>query len=539
MAIGRYNAYLTDAPVKKDYISDAMQLVEDNDFLYREERRKIADAKKAEEDAKNKAIAEDFENFDKKLVQTISGYSSIDDPIQIYATDVKQKGVEWIREMNQTNDPYKKAEIKSKINRATNSFSLTNQFPKLLNEKTAEIEKGIIDGKYNERSLDSIGEIDKSIRNGKYDYRIDENGVPRVTIFKTDENGKVIGVLEKGLSLGDVINRITPIPKPTYNIKDGIAERWAAEVGLDETEIQDGFTTVTRKQIDQRVKDSAKTKAKEVADTPKEAFDLWLKMGNPPKRDFNDAEKQQIADYVEKDLISRVEETYKKNIDQAGALAKKKFDAEEKEKDIIISTPTTISGTKNTPYTLDAKDGNGNPIVLQNGTKDFPIGNAIIKSGDGKQVKITNIYVSPGGKIRARVEEIGFEGASKKTTQLTEAGKKRKAQEGDKFKARYDEIVDITETDKKPKVKVLDFRDAKEIGPLALKMGYKGVGEMQQDFINRAGGDEFIITPDERNQPQKPKKTILRSELAAKAKASGYTPQEYEKLLKQNGVTIK
>lgn len=539
MAIGRYNAYLTDAPVRKDYISDAMQLAESNSFLYREERRKIADAKKAEEDAKNKAIADDFENFDKKLIPTITGYSSIDDPINMYAMDVKQKGVEWIREKNQTNDPYKKAEIQSKIAKATNSFDLLNKYPKIINDKKVELQEGIMKGHYNERDLEAVSEIAKSLDSGKYDLRVDENGVPRVTIFKTNENGEPIGVLEKGLSLGDVINRITPMQKPTYDIKGGIAEQIVTQIKLDNSKIQTGFTTITQEKLDAEKENALKIKAKEIAGIRSEAFELWQRMGNPPKREFNEEDEAKIADYVYKDLKSRYAEKYEKDIDQAGALAKKKFDAEEKEKEIVISTPTIISGTKNTPYTLDAKDGNGNPIVLQNGTKDFPIGNAIIKSGDGKQVKITNIYVSPGGKIRARVEEIGFEGASKKTTQLTEAGKKRKAQEGDKFKARYDEIVDITETDKKPKVKVLDFRDAKEIGPLALKMGYKGVGEMQQDFINRAGGDEFIITPDERNQPQKPKKTILRSELAAKAKASGYTPQEYEKLLKQNGVTIK
>jgi len=32
---------------------------------------------------------------------------------------------------------------------------------------------------------------------------------------------------------------------------------------------------------------------------------------------------------------------------------------------------------------------------------------------------------------------------------------------------------------------------------------------MQDDFIKRSGGDEFIITPDERNKPkQKPKQKV-------------------------------
>lgn len=498
MAIGRYNAYLTDAPVRKDYISDAMKLAESNGFLYREERRKIADAKKAEEDAKNKAIADDFEDLDKKLVQTVSGYSSIDDPIQIYATDVKQKAVEWIREMNQTNDPYKKAEIKSKINRATNSYSLTNQFPKLLNEKSAEIEKGVMEGKYNERDLDSIGEIDKSIRTGKYDYRIDENGVARVTIFKTNENGEPIGVLEKGLSLGDVINRITPMQKPTYDIDEGIAEQIVDQIKLDNSKIQTGFTTITQEKLDAEKENALKIKAKEVAGIRSEAFELWQRMGNQPKREFNEEDKAKIADYVYKDLKSRYAEKYERDIDQAGLLAKKKNDAAEKEKQIVISTATTVQ-----------KAGEKDGARLQAGAKDFPLGNVIIKSGDGKEQKATNVYVNPGGKMFLRVEQSGFEGANRKTTQLTEAGKKRKAQEGDKFQARYDEIVDITEADKKPKVVMLDFgKDQNEIGRYAIRMGYKGGKELQEDFIQRAGGDEFIITPDERNQQKSKPKPI-------------------------------
>lgn len=512
MAIGRYNAYLTDAPVRKDYIGDAMTRAEDAGFLYREERRKIADAKKAEEEAKNKAITDEFENFDKKLIPTITGYSSIDDPINMFAMDVKQKGVEWIREKNQTTDPYKKAEIQSKIAKATNSFDLLNKYPKIINDKKVELQEGIMNGKYNERDLDSVSEIAKSLDSGKYDLRIDANGVPRMTIFKTNEKGEPIGVLENNISLGDIANRITPMQKPTYDINGGIAEQIVDQIKLDSSKIQSGFTTVTREKLDQEKENALKLKAKEVAGIRSEAFELWQRMGNPPKREFNEEDKAKIADYVYKDLKSRYAEKYERDIDQSGILAKKKFETEEKEKQVVISNPTIISGTKESPYKLDAKDVSGNPIVLQNGTKDFPIGNAIIKSGDGKQTKITNVYVSPGGKIRARVEEIGFESATRKNFQLTESGKQKQRiaennakKAGKPFSAKdfygtltTDDYKSENVSDKTPKVKVLDFRDAKEIGPLALKMGYDGVKQMQDDFIQRAGGDEFITTPDER-----------------------------------------
>jgi hypothetical protein len=48
---------------------------------------------------------------------------------------------------------------------------------------------------------------------------------------------------------------------------------------------------------------------------------------------------------------------------------------------------------------------------------------------------------------------------------------------------------------------MLDFgKNSDEIGRYALKMGYNSAKEMQDDFINRAGGSEFIKTPDQRKK---------------------------------------
>ena len=505
MAIGRIGSFASDAPLQRDYIGNALSETESNGFKYRAERRLIADAKKAELGAKNKEVELAFDDFDKQLIPTITGYSSIDDPIQMYATDAKQKGVDWIRQKNQEKDPYKKAEIQSKINKTTQSFKTLNQYPKLLNEKKAELEEGIKNGKYNERDLTAVTELAKSLDSGKYDMRVDESGVPRMTIYKVDETGTPIGVLEKNISLGDLTNRITPFQKATYDANNGIAEQWASQVGLNENVVQNGFVTTTRKQIDQRVRDSAKTRANEVASMPSEAYEIWQKMGNPPKRTFTDADRKQIADYVEKDLISRVEETYKKDIDQSGALASRKYRDEKEKEAVIISDPTQIK----------EEGGQKDGVPLQKGTQSFPIGNAVIKTGEGKQQKATNVYVSPGGKIYLRTEEIGFEGKTKSSEKLTPEGKKKQdynTRNADAIsknpalkKVIYDDdYVKVSESDKKPVVKMLDFgKDGAEIGRYALRMGYKGAEEMQDDFIRRSGGDKFITTPNERANKQK------------------------------------
>ena len=516
-AIGRIGAFATDTPLQRDYIGSALSDTENMGFRYRQERRNIADAKKAEEEAKNKEIVAEFDAFDKTLVPTITGYSSIDDPINMYAMDVKQKGVDWIRQKNQERDPYRKAEIQSKINKATQSFKMLNQYPKLLNDKKAELEEGIKAGKYNERDLGAVTELAKSLDSGKYDMRVDENGVPRMTIYKTDENGAPIGVLERNISLGDLTNRITPFQKPTYDINGGIAEQITSQIKLDESKVQNGFVTTTIEQRNKRVNDALKLKANEVASMPSEAYELWQKMGNSPKRTFTDSDKKQISEYVFEDLKSRYRNKYEKDIDQSGALASRKYKDEKAKEAVIISEPSIITSSSSSPYLLDAKDKNGNAIKLQDGTKDFPVGNAIIKTGGGKEKKITNVFVSPGGKMRVRVEETGFEGTSKSKKELSPEGKRKEKFNKDNAakiankqvqaeKIFEDDYINVSESDKKPIVKVLDFNDVREIGPLALKMGYNSSKEMQDDFIQRSGGDEFITTPNERNKKaEKPK----------------------------------
>jgi len=506
MAIGRVGSFVTDAPLAQNYIGQALTDTENQGFRYRKERRDIAEAKKKEEEDKQKIIADEFDAFDKSLVPTITGYSSIDDPVNMYAMDVKQKGVDWIRQKNQERDPYKKAEIQSKINKATQSFKMLNQYPKLLNDKKAELEEGIKNGKYNERDLTAVTEIAKSLDSGKYDMRVDENGVPRMTIYKVDENGVPVGVLEKNISLGDLTNRITPFQKPTYDTKGGIAEQITSQIQLDESKVQNGFVTTTVEQRNKRVDDALKLKAKEVASMPSEAYELWQKMGNPPKRNFSDADKQQISEYVFNDLKSRYREKYEKDIDQSGLTSRMKYNDDKKKEEVIISEPSIIKSP-------GEKDG----VNLQQNAKDFPLGNVIIKGVGGKEQKATNVYVNPGGKIFLRIEESGFESSNKKQTRYTESGQAKI----DQFKRENEALVaqgkpkkpiselqldfgdteDVTVADKSSKVKMLDFgKDANEIGRYALRMGYESAKEMQDDFIRRSGGDEFITTPNERKK---------------------------------------
>ncbi len=342
-AIGKVGSFATVQP-SRDSIGVAMSATEDAGFKYREEER-LANEAKAK---KQEADLADMESFDKSIVPTITGYSSIDDPIIAYTTEVKVKGADLTRQMNATSDPYKKADLKMQRNKLVQGISLLNQYPKILTEKSAEIAKGILDGKYNPREVDAVNSIAKSIGSGKYKMYVDDNYVARIDIYDFDEEtGQPTKVIEKGLSLGDLSNRLTPFVKSTYDTNGGIAEQIVSQYKQDKSTIEKNFTTTEKDIFTEKLDADLKRKASEIAKLPNEAFEIWAKMGNTPKRSFKENEIAEIADYIYKDLKGRYNNETKSTVDYGSKLAfSKNRDEKEKEKvrTAAVETPPEFTG---------------------------------------------------------------------------------------------------------------------------------------------------------------------------------------------------
>lgn len=334
MAIGRTGSFATVQPIK-DSIGDAMTSTENAGFKYREEKR-LADEAKAK---KQEAELADMESFDKSIVPTITGYSSIDDPIISYVTEVKTKGADLTRQMNLTSDPYKKSDLKMQRNKLVQGISLLNQYPKILIEKGAEIAKGVLDGKYNPREVDAVTSIAKSVDSGKYKMYVDDNHVARIDIYDFDEEtGKPTKVIEKGLSLGDLSNRLTPFTKSNYDTSNGIAQQIVSQYKQDKSTIEQNFTTTEKNIYTEKLDADLKRKALEVAKMPNEAFDAWIRMGNEPKRSFKENEIAEIADYLYDDLKGRYNNEIKSTVDYGSMLGfSKNRDEKEKEKKVTTA----------------------------------------------------------------------------------------------------------------------------------------------------------------------------------------------------------
>lgn len=511
MAIGRQFSYAsTEAP--KDPLLGTLQNIEQVGFQKRAEDRLIADKKKADEE---KQLAEDLK-WDGKFDPTIVGNSKIDDPMLNMSFKAKQEVGDIRKKLRNKTLPYEEQlRLNSKANKILQSFEVANQTPKIILEKAKEIAKNI--DKYDPQSVNVIEGIAKQLETGKYEAYYDENGTARIKIFKTDELGKPIGVL-KETTLGDLANEFQPRQKSSYG---KLLEDAVGTTAVKDITTQKGARILQTKGVDPAVAEAkGDAFAKLIISNPDEVYAASKK--------FQIDEKNLDAIYnaVKTDYKNSLDKLVKEDIDSAlitEARQARKDAKSEKKEEVIIAKPSVI------------KEGGEviKDINLQTGTKSFPLGNVIIDSGGGKKQKATNVYVSPGGKMYLRVEETGFEGDSKKTTRYTEKGLKRKS-EAEKakkpFVAEFDDIEDITVSDKKPVVKMLDFgKDANEIGRYAIRMGYNGAEELTDDFIERSGGTDFIKTPSERNKKSQVNKFSSTQEKAIQAaiKANpGYSREE-------------
>ena len=520
MAIGKVGSFATVAPIQGNPIGDAMAQVEDNAFRYRAEQRLEEERKRL---AKEKADAELETDLGKIKSDTVK-FPTRNALIIDAMTKLKQGVGQKAKEMNE--GKISRLDYNIYKSNAESQIALIDQSAKRINAQAAAYAKDVAEGKipsgFEENALNFGGAYDKN----NIALELQPDGTMIANVY--DDNGNI---LDKGDLSAIGQNAFTPVYK--YDLdKDKQEFIKAYPKVLNEQFI--GNTKVGTKGIAPEIEKAMDLK---IEATVKDRNALAIKakeitgIANPNVKDPN------IIEEVRKKLKDEYMGLYaqEKMIDEATGRAteqrlRAKQAKEDAEKEIMVGKPTVI----NKPgYVVTG-------VTLQKGTKSHPLGNVIIDSGQGKKEKATNVYVSPGGKMYLRVEQTGFEGDSKRTTRYTEKGLKRKAEAEAKkiaFTPEFDDIEDVTISNKTPKVVLYDFgKDDSQIGRFALKMGYDGAESLQTDFIDRSGGDKFITTPDERKQP---KKSISRSQIAEKAKASGYTPKEYEKLLRQKGIEIK
>jgi hypothetical protein len=486
MAIGNVGTFATTQPIQGDPIGRAMGIIEQNAFRYREEEDAKAKEAKKLEDERQKGIAELAGDYD----YDISGFSSIDDPVYNFAMEAK-KNVATLQQKMLQNPNMSQMEIadyKRQIAKQDQSFKYLKQFPTLLKAKVDGISKGIAEGKYHKSDLERLQNEIKNLETGKFKLNIDKNGNPKITVYEPDENGAYTKVI-KETGLGDYINSLNPRKNFDYgksldDATKGVKGRLTAR--------QSGANITEKLELTPEIINSANSYADFILTDADNRSIMEEQFGVTG----NDLRTKVVDDY-----LARVEQKDIQKLDTSYLNYARGVQKDREEKQVVVGTPSEI-----------IKQGDKDGVDLQKGTKSYPLNNAVIKGTGGKEQRATNVYVSPGGKMYLRVEETGSEGASKKVTRYTEKGLRRQKEAlANKvaYEPEFDDIEDVTITDKSAEVKMYDFgKDGSKIGEIATYMGYSGPDEMADDFIARSGFEIKAKPTTQKANTSKPKTVI-------------------------------
>jgi hypothetical protein len=481
MAIGKTGSFATIQPIQRDYIGDAVDSVEQNDFRYRAERRLKEDAAQKAEEARQKEVEDLKGDFN----PNISGYSGIDDPVYDFSMKSKEEFANLQRQLeNNPNMSYsEKAEIKRKADRYNESFKYLNQFGSLLKNKVTEIEKGIKEGKYYDGDLDRIQKELKQFESGKYELLIDGNGNPKVKIYETDEEGKPVKVL-KETGLGDFVNGLNP--RKNFKYDDALNKITQGVEGFTKG-TQTGVTVREKTTITPEIQSAANSFADYIITDPDTRSIMEEQFGVTG----NDLRQKVVNDY-----LAKVEQKDVQKLDSGMANFYRQSAKDKKEEQFTIGNPGAIT-----------KEGIKDGVKLPENTKSFPLGNVVVKGTGGKEQRATNVFITPTGKMYLRVENSGSESSSKKVTRYTEKGEKRRKEaqaKGIEYTAEFDDIEDVTISDKYATVDMLDFgADGSKITEILAQKGINA-DELANDIKKRAG----FTTEKKTDNTSKPRQVV-------------------------------
>lgn len=333
MAIGKVGSFGTDAPLREDYIGNALSEVENQGFRYKAEKRLEDEKKKAEEDAKLRELSE----WNKSVKADVTGYGSIDLPIKEYLMRIKQEGGNLTQKMMNPSLPFnERVKLMGERDAMVSGIDYLKQIPTLLNSTLSEIHEGVKSGKYDADSEDQALKTIKAIEQG--DFKIDpSSGSPVVTVWERDEKGNPIRIIADKQNFGDFMKEnLTPELKSNYR---DIVAKFHKEYVPDRTVTVDSNG---REIVDQRVKMekgskdylNAQENAKAILMQPQERKAVAKIAGLSPDN------YEGLLDYATTDLLRGVKSDYENKQDPNLALARQKEAREARGKEEPIIRPS-------------------------------------------------------------------------------------------------------------------------------------------------------------------------------------------------------
>lgn len=514
MAIGRVGSFATDSPLANNYVGQALSEVENQSFRYRKERRDIAEAKKAEEEAKQTEILAGLGSIDPAKTTKFATHNAL-------AADGARKLFDYVSEKGQLYSQGKIPKIDFEIAKqnAKGQMSLINQASERINSQVADysklIEKGQIASGFEQNAM----ELGKAYDNVNMFFELDDKGILQAVAY--DDEGKII---EKGDLSKFGQNAFTPIS--------------AFDIDKDKAEFIKTYPKVLRESLGATSKTGIKGITPQIEDAIDLKVDALVKDRNALANAAYKLTGIPNANITDPKLIDRTRKALKeeylamyspeKTVDEATQRAafeeRKRASLVDEEQARINEAGRNARANKSNKVRVNL-DKNKKPTLKQsviggvrviNNTKESDLVPDGVKNGSSV-FSVRNMQtLGPDGKVSEIIDKV-YKNAD--GTMVFEG------------RAFDEKGVESPITISKPQNQ-LPFVNSinRKINDDGSGVGYSNLVEFGKDL-------EGITKSKETKQ--EPKKTISRADIASKAKAAGYTPQEYEKLLKQNGVTIK
>ena len=493
-AIGKIGSFATtQAP--QDYISGALQNVENQGFRYRAERRLAEEEKKKAEEEKQQGIVADLGKIDVNTTPFASHNA--------LAIDGANKLKEYYTEKARLYSEGKISKLDYEIAKRNtmDQVSMMNQANKRINDNFVNYSKLVGEGKVASGFEEDALKLGGAYDNVRMKFELNPQGTLELMAY--DENGNIIekGGLDK---FGN--NAFTPVLPYDFD-KDKQDFIKAYPKVLNEKLV--GNTKVGTKGITPQIKEAIDLKVKSVMSNPNalaiKAKEITGKI-NPNVTD------EKVIKQVEENLIKEYESLY---APEKGIKAAPKYNApsggsgsDKKDKKPIVFGDDPIYVTKT---------GTKANTRLGRGYIGYSLGNPSIDYGGGKRKVIRGIYASPyDNKVKLWVEEVGFESSSKDDFKLNATGlakekeAKEKAKKEEKTLDYNDFYATLSPNDyeyrkvstKDTKERLLDFKgDAGEILEYANELGFN-VGELETMYKAKAQRDKKSPTSNSGSKPK-------------------------------------
>lgn len=391
------NAYATINPIKTN-IGDVVQGIEQMDFAYREEQRKI--------DALNKARQEKEQAKKDKLREKMMGqipqnYDTGSSSLNEFQAKIIQQGVNRLGEIyKQLNDPSLNEDERIKLEIEAQNI---DNLPDNLKVATDNFTKIIQDYKtgVNNRSYFQNPDFEKLVLNGFENYvGTLENGLPTVGFVDRNNDGTINDLdvvpydqLQQGLGNWSFQRQFD---------LDAMAVDAAKKVGYEDITTDRNFKSVQEKKAKISSVESVATNLLQNPDgSPTEvALSQMKKMGITPSEEA----LKEVKDYFMQRVLANTDYTKKENMDYSAAETTRenaRKAAKEKEEKQIVTTTVNLSNTYfgndsrgRTPVSKKGILDKG--LNLGKGVKFDTIGGA--KTGLDNSV-VTNIFINDKNEI--------------------------------------------------------------------------------------------------------------------------------------------